>query len=113
MTRKQKTFLKALEASAGNVSRACRLVNIDRSTYYKWRQNEKFKEAARDVIEGLIDFAESSLLEQIKEKNTTATIFFLKTRGKHRGYTEKTEIEHSGQIENRPPVIIKIERAQD
>lgn len=114
MTKKQKSFLKALAASAGNISRACRLVGIDRTNYYKWRKNEEFKEAAHDVIEEVIDFAESSLIQQIKEKNTAATIFFLKTRAKDRGYTEKTEIEHSGQVQNQTaPFVVTIERPKD
>ena len=46
----------------------------------------------------MIDFAESSLYKQIKDGNTSATIFFLKTQAKRRGYIEKQEIEHSGVI---------------
>ena len=40
-----------------------------------------------------IDFAESSLKKQIKDGNTTATTFFLRTRGRKRGYNEKQEID--------------------
>jgi hypothetical protein len=38
-----------------------------------------------------IDFAESQLHKQIKEGSTAATIFFLKTKGKQRGYVERIE----------------------
>jgi hypothetical protein len=44
----------------------------------------------RDVA---IDFAESQLHKQIKEGNSTATIFFLKTKGKKRGYVERQEVD--------------------
>ena len=40
-----------------------------------------------------IDFAESQLHKQIRDGNSTATIFFLKTKGKKRGYVERQEIE--------------------
>ncbi len=33
--------------------------------------------------------AETALLASIGEKNMTAIIFYLKTKGKHRGYSEK------------------------
>jgi hypothetical protein len=36
---------------------------------------------------------------QIKENSTAATIFFLKTKGKKRGYIERQEIDHTTQGE--------------
>ena len=41
-----------------------------------------------DVEEGLIDLCETKLMQQINEGNLTAIIFFLKTKGKQRGYIE-------------------------
>ena len=40
-----------------------------------------------------LDFAESQLHNQIKSGNTSATIFYLKTKGKKRGYVEKSELD--------------------
>ena len=40
-----------------------------------------------------LDFAETSLHEQIKDKVPSSTIFYLKTKGKRRGYIETTSIE--------------------
>ncbi len=42
---------------------------------------------------GVLDFAESNLKKLEKEGNPAATIFFLKTKGKKRGYIERQEIE--------------------
>ena len=39
-----------------------------------------------------IDFAETHLKEQIEKGSTPATIFYLKTRGKKRGYGESLDI---------------------
>ena len=43
-----------------------------------------------------IDLSEASLLRQIQNNNTSATIFYLKTKGKNRGYVERTEIMATG-----------------
>ena len=40
-----------------------------------------------------MDFAESQLHQQIKDGSVAATIFYLKTKGKKRGYIEKSELD--------------------
>jgi hypothetical protein len=39
-----------------------------------------------------LDTAESALFNQIKEGNVTSIIFYLKTKGRRRGYVERQEI---------------------
>ncbi len=46
-------------------------------------------ETLDDARERLCDTVESKLYERIEAGDLTAIIFFLKTRCKHRGYTEK------------------------
>lgn len=48
-----------------------------------------------ECSESFVDLAETSIAQQIREKNTSATIFTLKTKGKHRGWGESTEIKIS------------------
>lgn len=96
---KKKAVLQALENTLGVVTHACQKAGVGRKTFYEWLQkDEEFKKAVQDIDNVVLDFAESKLYSQIKENNTTATIFYLKTKGKHRGYVEKQEIEHSGEI---------------
>lgn len=88
----QKMFLNVYDASMGNVSIACIKANVGRSTYYKWmRENPSFKKNVENLKEGMIDFAESKLFQEIQKGNTTAILFFLKTQGKDRGYVERME----------------------
>lgn len=88
------TMLEALRANMGIVSKAAEAAGIARSTHYLWLQeDEEYKQAVEDISEYVIDFAESALYRLIKEKNPQATLFFLKTRGKARGYVERQEIE--------------------
>ncbi len=80
-------MLAALKISLGIVSTACAKVGINRTTYYTWLKKDKsFAAKVSEIEEEALDFAESSLLCQIEAGNTTATIFYLKTKGKKRGY---------------------------
>lgn len=83
-------FLEALAAAAGIVLTACESVNVSRSTYYRWyKEDAAFAERVDEISEEQLDFVEGKLLKSIKEGDTTAIIFYLKTKGKKRGYSEK------------------------
>jgi hypothetical protein len=89
---KKENFLLAFEQAAGNVSVACKKVLISRETYYRWaKEDPEFKQKCDEVNESLLDMAETMLLKQIKNDNTTSIIFYLKTKGKSRGYVERSE----------------------
>lgn len=89
---KKKAILEALEKSLGVVTTACKNVGIGRTTYYQWlKDDEDFATQVKDIDEVALDFAESKLHKQIADGNVTATIFYLKTKGKHRGYIERVE----------------------
>ena len=40
-----------------------------------------------------LDYAESKLLENIRANKETSIIFYLKTKGKKRGYSERSELD--------------------
>ncbi len=93
---KKEQLLKALEKSLGIVSTACESIGISRTTYYKYYNEDKdFKWSVDSIGDIALDCAESQLFELIKEKNITAIIFYLKTKGKKRGYIEKQEVNHN------------------
>lgn len=90
----KKAMIEALEKSLGIVTTACKTVGIHRSTHYEWyNTDEEYKAQVDSVQDVTLDFAESQLHKQISEGNVSATIFFLKTKGKKRGFIEKNEIE--------------------
>ena len=110
----KKKMINALEQSLGIVSTACKMVGISRKTHYEWiKIDEAYKEACEDANELAIDFAESALHRQIGNDNPTSTIFYLKTKGKKRGFVEKTEIEHSGAIESTVTTFALPENSRD
>jgi hypothetical protein len=93
MSDRKQLFLKTLEAQFGHIAKACRAVPIDRKTYYRWyNDDEDFADRCDDIQESLIDTAESKLHENIRDNKSTDIQFFLKTRGKRRGYIERKEI---------------------
>lgn len=89
---RQELFLKYFKEAKGIVSYACQKIGITRSCYYKWLDTDsKFKEKCEEVNEETIDIVESKLLSAINEGELTAIIFYLKTKGKKRGYVERVE----------------------
>lgn len=92
-------FIEAFKKKAGNISSACAAVNVSRQTFYTWLKDDaQFQVKVDEVNEYLLDYTESKLMERITEGDTTCIIFHLKTKGKSRGYTERSEIQHSGEI---------------
>lgn len=90
MEEKQIKCLEALKASRGIISAACDSVGVCRGTYYRWyRDNPDFRQQAEGILETQVDFVEGELLRRIEQGDTTAIIFYLKTKGKRRGYSEK------------------------
>lgn len=89
----KKQIVAALEQSLGVVSSACRKVGISRTTFYKYyKEDLDFKKECKEIEEFALDYAESQLHKQIGEGSVSATIFYLKTKGKKRGYVERQEI---------------------
>lgn len=118
--KKKKRFLESLEAMGGNIKAACKAEKINRAVYYKWVKvsdpisfetededgkivmiNRTFQEAALEIIEGKTDDVESFLFNRCIEGDTTAIIFYLKTKGKDRGYSERIEYKEIDPFEDR------------
>lgn len=97
----KKAMVEALEKSLGVVTTACKSVGIARSTHYLWMTTDnEYKEAVEELSNVALDFAESQLHKQIQEGNPTSTIFYLKTKGKKRGYVERQEITGADGMPN-------------
>ena len=97
MAKVNKTKLKnAIIGSKGFVTLIAKRAGVSRQQIYnllkKWPDCQELLE---DEREGNLDVVETKLMEQILAGNTTATIFYLKTQGKSRGYVERVEQAHS------------------
>jgi hypothetical protein len=90
----KKAMINALEKSLGIVTSACKAVGIARETHYRWmREDEDYSTSVKSIEDIALDFAESQLHKQISNGEVSSTIFFLKTKGKKRGYIERQEID--------------------
>jgi len=90
------TLIESLRQNMGNVTLACHFTGCSRSTFYRYMESdEQFKKDVEDISSMAIDICEAELWKLIKEGNSTAIIFFLKTKGKVRGYVERQELTGS------------------
>ena len=111
MDLKKKAVIKAYQQAFGNISMACKAADISRVQYYTWlREDSEFKSAieALEPEEIFLDFVENALTQKISKGDTTAIIFALKTKGKKRGYQERTEITGADGKDLIPKIQIEI-----
>lgn len=102
-------MIKAMTDCKGIIVSACEMAGVGRKTYYEWLKKDKiFKEAIDIVFEEQVDFVEGKLLGRINMNDTTAIIFYLKTKAKHRGYSEQQFIDltSGGEKLDMRPVIL-------
>lgn len=102
----KKKFLENLSQCKGTISTACKMSGIARSTFYDYINSDReFMEMVFETKELAIDHVERKLMQKIDDGDTTAIIFYLKTKGRKRGYGEKLTIEetarplHLGEID--------------
>ena len=85
--------MEALREADGNMATVARKFNCHRSLVWQHVNNDpELRELTEELSETFIDEAESQLFKQIREGNTAAIIFFLKTKARHRGYSERLEL---------------------
>ena len=123
----KKRLLAALRASLGVVETACNNAKVARSNHYHWlKKDPKYAAAVAQVDDVAVDFGETMLHKLMRGytlpdtkvflnsdskqpivvpitkhigTDASAVIFFLKTKGKARGYVEKTQVENQNKVE--------------
>jgi hypothetical protein len=92
-------FSAVLTFKEGHIADTCKSIGVTRRKYRQWLESDpEFAEDCQDAMESLIDLTQSKLVENIKDGVSRDIQFFLKTQGRHRGYGERVEHEHSGMI---------------
>ncbi len=107
MLKKHKDFLDLFKKNACLVYFTCEKFGIEASTYYEWlKVIEGFREEVEAAKEKMVDMSEGQLYKKINEGETAAILFHLKCKGKHRGYIERQEVEHSANTEK--PITFQV-----
>ena len=107
---KKASFLAKFELTKANISRSAKAANVSRKTYYNWCHDDpEFAEKATEIIEGTGDFVESKLIGRINADDTTAMIFYCKTKLKDRGYVERSEVTGKDSVPLNSQTIIVVE----
>lgn len=91
----KKALVKAYQLHYGNVTEACKAVNIGRTTFYRWIEDDpELKQFLHslDVAQLKKDFIENALMKKIGEGDTACIIFANKSLNKDRGYIERNEV---------------------
>ena len=87
---RQTKFLKALESNSWHISNACIDSGVPRSTFALWCDTDiAFVGKYETLTETVLDDAEKSLRTNMTNGDNASIIFFLKTKGKMRGYVER------------------------
>lgn len=86
------------------VELSCQRANIGRTTYYRWRKNQKFaKEANAAIAEGeafITDISEGQLISLIRDRNFQALNLWLKNH--HKKYGDKVEVTGNLNVKEEP-----------
>jgi AcrR family transcriptional regulator len=91
-------LLDALERSLGIVTAACKEVGISRNTFYTYyNTDEEFKRAVDEIYEIQTDFVENQLFKKIKEGSERSILWYMKYKGRKRGYTDNLDITTGGE----------------
>lgn len=86
LSQEQELFLSILEKSLGIVSIALQKAEVSRDEYVFWQDNIEFKRRLDLISDTSVDYVENKLLALINKNDLSAIQFYLKTKGKKRGY---------------------------
>jgi len=99
MELKKEELIKALIRNLGNVTQSCQDVGMSRDRYYVYlRTDTEFKRKVDDIDNIQLDFVESKLIENIRAGDKGSIMFYMRYKGRKRGYTDSIDLNVSGNI---------------
>lgn len=103
---KAEQVIEALEFTKGLVHLAAKRLGTNHQTIYNYIERySTVKNAWEAASERMLDMSELKLFEHIMNGQPWAIAFHLKTKGKHRGYVEKTIVDAT--VEHKPITVVE------
>ena len=98
-------FISAIPKSGGIVTKIAERVGCAWNTARKYIDTHPtVKQAYDDECENILDMAESALIKSVSEQEAWAVKYMLSTKGKARGYVERSQVEQTVEVLGSIPV---------
>jgi hypothetical protein len=92
-------IIAAIRRSGGIVKGAANALNVSSRNLRRWIDAEpELKAAAEDVVEDNLDLAETGILRGVAAGNFEACRYYLRCKGRHRGWIEVVRGEFEGHV---------------
>ena len=99
---KKEQLQTSLINKAGLISYVAQGLGVSRTNVYKAIKRYHLEDVLDEARETTMDLAESQLFNAIRDGDMQSVFFYLKTVGRKRGYSEKTEID----VERGPMIVL-------
>ena len=95
-------ILQNFRECKGIIACTCRRTGVTRQYIYKLlKTNENFKNEYDIILEEQIDNVEEKMLDKIERGDSKLIQFYLRTKGKDRGYQETQDVTSNGETLNK------------
>ena len=103
-------ILNAISGTGGLISAIAKKLDVHYHTVLNYEKKyESVKQAIEEERDRMLDKAESNLFIRIKEGDEETSKWFLARKGRHRGYSEKIDMEQKGELKT----IIEVRYEKD
>lgn len=96
---RQHLFVHAMVATNFDASAACKMVCLSKAHIDKWKEEDpNFPRLLEEIEWHKKNFFEKALIDMVQMRDSRAVVHVNKTLNSDRGYGEKSEVTHKGQV---------------
>lgn len=96
----KKQLIEAMKRFHGIVTKSCEAVGISKNQFYQYYKNDDIFRAEIDSMEDInLDTVEDKLFQNIMDRDRASIFFYLKYKGRKRGYVDSQDLNISGGLD--------------